>query len=313
MPATYKQRIQRKCFAGCARAWNDLPDECPEAPDCGGAAAKESVIAAHDEAGVMSSSYDFFMRCCLQLCDDEGNVTGDPTTCYPCDPNFDPLIEDPDNPETVDPGDVFNLSVEGGTAPYTWEWSSDPCGTFIGSPGATITVTAPWAGCCAGEFLVTDACNVEIYVGFRIVPGQWTELPTTACVMYGPETAQWERIHGIWKIEERLVFNTTGGCSDGCCWWCIPLYDRMYAWFCGQFDCTDSTKSPYCDEDVGCQVANACISENVRLGTCYTPGDICPIIGEDCGDPEESDECGITDFPTLFCLRYRRNYIWECL
>jgi hypothetical protein len=310
MSISLKQRRQRKCFAGCAQAWNNLPDECPAAPDCGGTATKKSVYDHHQDLGIQSSYYDFFMRCCLQLCDANGVLTGDVNSCWPCDPTEDPVAPDPANPEVVQFNDLVTFGVIHGVGPYLWEWASEPCGTMSDTEGEQIDVQMPASGCCWGRMFVTDACGDMAHIGFRIDDGSWVLLDEKVCYINGPQTDVDIIISAEYKIWEVLGHENCGSSTDRCCEGCEAVFSYYSDPCCAAFNC-QGDNYPGCDHEVGCDVLYACITENRRQGNCYYTTSHCyPVEDYCCQPPDTCCKGGL--FKVKFCLKRRDVFLWTC-
>ena len=67
---TPDQRVQRECFIECAHKWRDLPDICPEIPQCPESTSKKNIWEHKEQYGVKSTYRDLFLGCCLSYCTD---------------------------------------------------------------------------------------------------------------------------------------------------------------------------------------------------------------------------------------------------
>jgi len=308
MPATAKQKIQRKCFTLCAREWNDLPEACPPPPFCDGPSTRESVADAHAESGRMSSAYDYFMRCCMQLCDENGDITGDIDDCYPCPPEFDELIPDPGNQETFVDDEEFELCVTGGVPPYTWTLIDGDCVEMEESITACTTFQAGPDACCGVEALVEDSCGNSTMVGARGVNGLWVLTDIKTCPIDGPHDGVWTVIYGKWKVwENDQHWNPNQGVVR-CPGKCAPVWSAFYANNCTEIFCLNN---PDCDPVAGCDIATACVWD-------LRKDDVCTNL------VQTESWAGLTQYCTeeyhnwcssntdRWCIQFRKVYEWRC-
>jgi len=308
MPPTYKQRIQRKCFAACAREWADLPEACPVPPFCIGPTTKESVVDSHAESGRMSSAYDYFMRCCLQLCNDQGDLTGDVDDCYPCPSEFDELIPDPGNQETFEDDEEFSLCVTGGVPPYTWTLLDDDCVTMGESITACNTFQAGPDACCGVEALIEDDCGNSTKVGARGVGGQWHLTGLKTCEITGPAFQQWDVKYGKWKIEEMYLHRYVVAGDFVCPGGCPGYHEARRVQHCTDVFCENYSN---CDPVVGCLIASACV-DDIRKA------DICTDIVKTTEDSGSAPQCAegyyheCNWYAHKWCLTQRDVYEWRC-
>lgn len=90
------QAVFRDCFQQCADRWNAMPDECPDPGPCQLISSKKKVWDAKQDAGILSSYYDYFMGCCMSSCTEititgpsgaaisGGTISAD-NLCWPCE------------------------------------------------------------------------------------------------------------------------------------------------------------------------------------------------------------------------------------
>jgi hypothetical protein len=140
-------------------------------------------------------------------------VTGDYT--YP--PGWFPEFQyNPNNPDEIDRNSSVEISVIGGTPPYTWQVSGNGFSIPSSTTDRTNTLSADDTACGAATITITDDCPTVATGYVRCTAGKWVE-KASICELGGPADVCWhdapyyycQKVEGY--IKEWIELSHLGG------------------------------------------------------------------------------------------------------